>query len=106
MVAAPRRPFDHPRRAGGAVRRLEQRRREVRDVKAAIRDGRTRRDEPLQEEVAERLVMPVQLPVGGDDDEPGLAVRERGPGESRRDALAGEPVGVGGRRRLERDRGR
>ena len=62
------------------------------------------REQALEEPVAERLVVPVQLAIRADDDQGWLVVRQGGRGEPGRDPLRCERVGIGRRPRLERDR--
>ena len=102
-MAAPRGPFGEMAHGLGRPARLQQRLGQRDDVESAVRDGPGRGGEPLQEQVAELLVVAVQLAVGGDQDEAGLAVGEGGAGQPGGDALPGEPVGVGRGRGLERD---
>ena len=61
-----------------------------------------RLDEPFEEELAEGLVVAVQLAVGGDQGQRRVQGRRPAP-ESRTDALADEAVGVRRRLGLERD---
>ena len=88
------------------VRRLGDRFGERDDVEPAIRTSGVGRDEALEEQVAELLVMAVELAVGGDQDAGGGSPSGIVAAEPRGDPLAGEPIGVGRRLRLERDRRR
>ena len=86
VMAAPRGPF---RRAGSsrnaASGRFVERLVERDDVEAAHGAVRSRLHEPLEEQLAERLVVAVQLAVGSDDHERRLVVGERSrtPGAAR-----------------------
>ena len=69
VVAAPRRPLRDPDDRVRPARLLGDRLGEADDVEAAIRGSRFRRDEALEEEVAELLVVAVELAVGRDERE-------------------------------------
>ena len=82
-MAAPRGPLDDPDRPERAAGRLVQAPRERDDVEAARRAVGPRLDEALEEQLAERLMVAVQLAVGGDHDERRLVVGQ-GPGRQAR----------------------
>ncbi len=103
VVAAPRGPVADPDLGVWVAVRLGGRRLEPDDVERAAGPG-LGRDEALEEQVAERLVVAVQLAVGRDDQRRVAAVPD-GAVEPWRDALAGEPVGIGGGGGFERDGG-
>ncbi len=108
-MTAPRGPLANADRRVAVAIGLGQGGGEADDIEAAIRAGHLGRHEALEEQVAERLVVAVELAVARDDDQrrPG-AVRVTGgrrahPGH---DPFAREPIRVGGRGGLERDRAR
>ena len=76
------------------------------DVEATIRRSGFRGDEALQEQVAELLVVAVELAVGRDQGKRRLAAGSGATAEPRGDPLAGEAVGIRRRLGLERDRRR
>ncbi len=103
VMAAPRRPVDDPHRRQAVARGVGDDGVEGHDVEAAVRVVRAGDEEALEEEVAELLVVAVQLAVGRDHREG--RVERRGPAaKPGSDALASEAVGVGGRLGLERHR--
>ncbi len=61
-------------------------------------------DEALEEQLAERLVMAVQLAIGGDHGERRASARLGRPAQPWRYALAREAVGIGRGLGLEGDR--
>ena len=106
-MAAPRGPLDDSDDGIAAIG-LGERIGQGDDVEAPIGYRRIRRDEALEEEVPELLVVAVELAVGRDERKRrDPVVREfragRQPGQ---DTFAGEAVGIGRGLRLERDRGR
>ena len=104
VVAAPRRPLADPDLGMDMALVLGHGLVEAHDVERPAR-VRLGRHEALEEQVAERLVVAVELAVGGDHERRRGVVVE-GVGQSRRNAFAREPVRVGGRGGLERDRPR
>ena len=75
------------------------------DIEPTVAGMRVRRHEPVEEQVAEGLVMAVQLAVARDDQHRGAAVRNLA-AQPVGDPLAREAVGVGRDRGLEGDRSR
>ena len=111
-MAAPRRPLDDLRRRVALTGGLDERVRQRHDVESATFDvGGVGGDEPLQEQVAELLMVAVEFAIGRDQGEwrrAGGCVTRRGEEAAQTwgHPLAGEVVGVGRRLRLERDRRR
>ena len=105
VVTAPRGPVADPDLGVRVAGRLLGDRGERDDVEAAVRGRLRRGDEAVEEQVAERLVVAVELAVARDDEHRCAPVVQRAP-EARRDALAREAVRVGRHRRLEGDRRR
>jgi len=105
MVAAPRCPFQDPGNRERLVSGLDHDLREEHGVVSSrLRVGRRRHEQVFEEQLAEYVVMAVQLAVGRDQGGGGRAIWKRRAGEARSDPLEGEPVGVISRGRLERDR--